>query len=88
MIRFEVVALLVRIFAAVCILSVMACSQQRPAPVAQTDAEGLAGQGYVVRPGDTLSIIAAFGRSDLILLVQTPGSNAGSNSRGCEQLIP
>lgn len=58
MIRFEVVALLVRILAAVCILSVMACSQQRPAPVAQTDAEGLAGQGYVVRPGDTLSIIA------------------------------
>ncbi len=49
---------MVRVVAALCVLSVLACSQQRPAPVARTDAEGLDGQGYVIRPGDTLSSIA------------------------------
>ncbi len=49
---------MVRVVAALCVLSVLACSQQRPAPVARTDTEGLDGQGYVIRPGDTLSSIA------------------------------
>ena len=38
--------------------------------------------------GETLSIIAAFGRRVLTRRNQSPGSKAGSNSNGCEQLIP
>ena len=37
---------------------------------------------------EALSILAAFGRSDRIHAVHAPGSSAGSNSTGCEQLIP